>query len=235
MKIKAFTNIGTVRTINEDRYLSEKLLDGSHLLAVCDGMGGEAAGDVAADMAIKTLKNFVQDPPTDELTLAETLKNIHESIKAEAKENRARRGMGSTATVALIREKTVYWAHAGDSRLYLFREGALRCITDDHNVPGILLKKGEITPEEARNHPMGGMLLNHLGGRTLKPDTGKFECHPEDILLLSSDGLHGDVMEDIMVGILSTEKALDEKLNQLVEAALETGGRDNITIIGAQI
>lgn len=235
MKIKALTDVGAVRTINEDRHLTKTLADGSCLLAVCDGMGGESSGDVAATMAIEKLKSLPEKPPPDESILAEALRTIHESIRAEAKNNRARRGMGTTATVAVIREETVYWAHAGDSRLYLFSDGNLRCITQDHNVPGVLLKNGEITPEEARNHPMRNMLLNHLGGRTLKPDTGRFKCYSGDILLLSSDGLHGEMTTEIISTILSSSEDTGEKLKKLVKAALDAGSHDNITAVGAWI
>ena len=233
MEIRTLTHVGKVRFLNEDRYLVKTLTDNSYLLAVCDGMGGEVAGDVAATIAIEQLQTLAPLPLPNEAILSAALQDMHLSIRDAAKEHVEYSGMGTTATVAVVREDYIYWAHAGDSRLYHYREGDIRCITQDHTVPGLLLKNGEITAEEARCHPMKNMLLNTLGGYAMQADTGRFEWHAGDVLLLSSDGLHDAVSEEQLLQALVVSDSAQSKMDMLLQCALDAGGWDNITIVGA--
>lgn len=234
MNIQARTHVGTRRAHNEDRHLVQSLADGTHLLAVCDGMGGARSGDVAATLAIDRLATLGPDPWPDATVLTEMLHTMHQAILAEGRTHSEQEGMGSTATVAALWETTVHWAHVGDSRLYRVRDGRMHCMTHDHTVPGLLLKKGDISPEEARHHPMRNTLLNHLGcAEALQPEQGSFECHHDDLLLLCSDGLHGEVAEETLLAVLARFDTLPEQMDGLIAAALEGGGSDNITVLGA--
>jgi serine/threonine protein phosphatase PrpC len=145
------------------------------------------------------------------------------------------RGMGTTMTVAYVGDGSVTWAHVGDSRLYLFREGKLQRITEDDTIPGLLLAEGEIDHEEARVHPLKNVLFDCLGRGDFEAHAGRFEIQEQDILLLSTDGLHDEVPEEEMISILQLNKDLQGMLEALVSAALEAGGRDNITVVGAEV
>jgi protein phosphatase len=130
---------------------------------------------------------------------------------------------------------TVTWAHVGDSRLYVFREEKLTRVTEDDTIPGLLLAEGDITQEEARVHPLKNVLFDCLGRGDFEATAGKFEIQEDDLLLLSTDGLHDEVSEKKMISILLLDKDLQGKLEDLVSAALDAGGRDNITVVGAEV
>jgi protein phosphatase len=144
-------------------------------------------------------------------------------------------GMGTTMTVAYVGNGSVTWAHVGDSRLYLFREGQLERVTEDDTIPGLLLAEGEIDQEEARVHPLKNVLFDCVGRGDFEAHAGRFKIQENDILLLSTDGLHDEVPEEEMISILLLNKDLQVKLEDLVSAALDAGGSDNITVVGAEV
>ncbi|RPH83919.1 MAG: serine/threonine-protein phosphatase, partial [Desulfobacteraceae bacterium] len=137
-------------------------------------------------------------------------------------------------TVFLHRDRA-YYAHVGDSRLYLFRGGKLKRVTWDHTLPDTLLKEGNITTEEARNHPAQHLLLQCIGCGRFKASTGILELKTDDILLVSSDGLNHEVSEEGIAALLTGAEELAGALKDLVQAALNAGGRDNITIVAARV
>lgn len=234
MLVESITHKGLVRHNNEDRSLVRTFEDGSVLLAVADGMGGHAAGEVAAGLAVECLKNFdphAQGPAEGFLdSVEEAQKSILEASRADA----SLQGMGTTLTAVLVIGPTAYWAQVGDSRLYLFRRGVLEQKTEDHTIPGMLLKKGEISKEEARLHPYSNVLTRCLGCERFKPDTSLFAIHEGDLVLLSSDGLHDLIPDEEIAAVLGAENGLREKLEQMVAKCLQKGGKDNITAILAR-
>jgi protein phosphatase len=227
MKTFAITHTGLVREDNEDRYLSVELDGGSVLLAVADGMGGEAGGGLAAQIAKDCLEDFDPHSPEPEVHLLSLMQKAHEEILRQINDSPSYQGMGTTLTAAFATENRVHWAHIGDSRLYLFSGAELRQVTGDHTIPALLLR-------EAAMHPMRNILLRCIGSKHLEVDTGSFDLTEGDLLLLSTDGLHDEVPGDTIVSILSSEAGLEKRLEILVQQALEAGGRDNITIVGLE-
>jgi protein phosphatase len=143
-------------------------------------------------------------------------------------------GMGTTMTLTFVSDGVVYWAHVGDSRLYLFSGGDIDQITEDDTIPGLLLGDGEITKEEARVHPNRNFLFEFIGCGEFEVHTGSFDVQKGDLLLLSTDGLHDEVPEETIVSVLRSNGNLEEKLEALVSAALDAGSTDNITVVGAE-
>jgi protein phosphatase len=192
-------------------------------------------GEQAAQIVKESLDSFIPDSGPIRPRLVELIQKAHAKILEVAAIEAGLRGMGTTTTTVFVREGVAYWAHVGDSRLYLFRGNELIRITKDHTVPGVLLSTGRITEEEARLHPMRNLLLRCVGCEYFQADTGTFEVQENDLILLSSDGMHDEVPEQKMLSKLKSDSSLNEKLNALLLAALEAGGRDNITVVGAEI
>lgn len=235
MKTAGQTHQGYRRENNEDNYYIQQFTDGSCLFAVADGMGGEIGGDMASGLAVEALNGCKRPSGNINSYLIELIRNAHDLVQKKVRDQPEYQGMGSTMVLAYVRKRLLYWAHVGDSRLYLFREGNLMRITQDHTIPGQLLAEGEITEEEAEKHHMRNLLLKCVGCRECDPDAGTFMMKPGDILLLCSDGLYGDVPGSAIAQILGAGDNLEEQLKALIDAALEAGGSDNITVVGAKV
>ena len=235
MEIARETHQGLKRANNQDRYLVREYGPEAVLLAVADGMGGEAAGDRAAQIAIDSLENFQSEAADPILHLQSLFKQASENIEDQVRQNFQMSGMGTTLTAVFLLRDRAYWAQVGDSRLYLFRAGKLKRMTWDHTLPDTLLKEGNITTEEARNHPAQHLLLQCIGCGRFKASTGILELETDDILLVSSDGLNHEVPEEEIAALLSGGEQLAGALKKLVQAALNAGGRDNITIVAARV
>ena len=226
-KVYEETDVGRVRPTNED---SAAVFE-PEVYVVADGMGGHAAGEVASHILVKSVQSDLsgrQDIGEEELCAA--IRHANHEILATVAENPDCQGMGTTATLLHIGEGRAFWAHVGDSRLYLLRETRLSQITRDHSYVEDLVEHGEITEAEARNHPQKNMLTRAVGvEEELEVDSGCFEVTPGDILLLATDGLMNMVPEDRMIAILEQEQ--ENPARALVDAALESGGRDNVTAV----
>jgi protein phosphatase len=235
MKTFSTTHKGLVRADNQDRFLVREFSNGAVLLGVADGAGGEAEGERAAEIARQSLINF--DPGAMDIRahLIESMQAADWEITEIVKRRPEFKGMGSTLTAAFVRKGVVYWAHVGDSRLYLFREGELTQVTEDDTMAGFLLTEGEISKEEARVHPGRNMLFECIGCGGFEAETGSFRLEEGDLLLLTTDGLHDKITEETMVSILLTESELRDKLEALVAASLEASGRDNATVVGMEV
>lgn len=235
MQIEAITHTGLVRPNNEDRYLVLRFGTSGALAAIADGMGGHAGGETAAQIALETLAAFDSEHEEPAEALTRHVISAHENILHASAVDRALRGMGSTLSIIFVSGRTAYWASVGDSRIYLFRNGVLTPVSNDHTIPGSLLKEGKITREQARLHPYGNVLLRCVGCDRHEPDRGTFEVNPGDLLMLSSDGLH-DLLSDgqiaeVLSEVLSSEESLTAKLQNMLSMCLELGGRDNITAV----
>jgi PPM family protein phosphatase len=229
------THQGLKRANNQDRYLVREFGPEACLLAVADGMGGEVAGDRAAQTAIDSLEKFQPEGDDPLVQLQCLFKQASENIEAQVRQDFQLSGMGTTLTAFFFQRGKAFWTHVGDSRLYLFRSGKLERVTWDHTLPDTLLKEGNITTEEARNHPAQHLLLQCIGCGRFKASTGILDLKPEDILLVSSDGLHHEVPEEEIAARLADADELGGALKRLVQTALDAGGRDNITIVAARI
>ena len=236
MKIYAMTHQGLKRRENQDRYFIREFEDQTILMAVADGMGGEAGGGLAAQIAIETVKDFSPpDLPEIETSLKKLFQTASQRMNEEVRKDPGLTGMGTTLTAACVKNEVVTWAHVGDSRIYLFRAGHLSQITEDDTLVNKYVKEGILTEEEARVHPMQNILLQCIGCSPLKITTGKFKIFKEDFIFLSTDGLHHEVAEKKIFSILSGEASVKKILEKLIQAALEAGGRDNITLAGIKI
>jgi len=235
MQVESITHRGFHRANNEDRCLVKVLDNDCALLAVADGMGGHAAGEVAAELAIETFEGYRPRGPDIAADLLDQIEKAQRSIMERCRAVPSYSGMGTTLTVLFLVGSTAFWAHVGDTRIYHFHEGSLIRITEDHTVAGILLKKGDITREQARLHPYGSVLTRCIGCDRHEPDSGAFHLLNGDFVLISSDGLHDLMTDEQIADILSASIPLAEKLGRMLSACLEGGGRDNITAVIAGI
>ncbi len=236
MSVFALTHIGLVRKSNEDRYLTKKLSDGSVLLAVADGLGGEVAGDYAAEIIMGRLAGIhhvTMDSEQQELELL--AKDIDLSIHSEAEKNYDLKGMGSTLICVLLRDGFANWVHVGDSRLYVLRDRQLIQMTEDQTFARFLLEEGEITPEQVPTHYSRHIMDQCVGCGICEPETGRLKVQDKDLLILSTDGLHKKIPPETLLFHLNAETSLKTKAQSLLQAALETGGKDNITIVIAEL
>jgi len=229
----SLTDVGRVRSANEDS-LGEAQTQNGHLFIVCDGMGGHVGGAVASAKAVESIIEFFQreffDNPIQALDHAISFAN--EQIYATALSQPELKGMGTTAVVLLIRENECYIAHVGDSRIYLFSDGKLNRLTKDHSYVQTLVDANIIADEDAESHPNKNQILQALGiGPVVKSSICLSPVLPKvgDTFLLCSDGMNGMVndkeMEHIMV---HNNNESWSKL--LIDAALNAGGKDNVTV-----
>lgn len=227
------SHVGLIREINEDSYLT----DPPHLFAIADGMGGHVAGEVASRRAIDVLKQAmnqaISDPYSRRDQLVSAVQSANSQIYDLALKNQQFSGMGTTLTACYIDQSDVFWAHVGDSRLYLLHEGNLRQITQDHSLVAELLRIGSITPKEAFVHPKRNILTQAIGtNKAVQVDSGTLVWNPGDTILLCTDGLCGLVEEEYLQSTLNNNNlTLTEKGDSLFEQALAAGGSDNITLI----
>lgn len=222
------TDVGRVRPSNED----SASCFSPGVCVVADGMGGRAAGEVASALLVHAAESFLQSCKgrIREEELAQAIRCGNQSILDDVKKYPEYLGMGTTATIFHYEDKNGFWAHVGDSRLYLLRGGKICQLTRDHSYVEDLVASGSITREEARIHPQKNMLTRAVGiSENLSVDTGSFEIQPSDMVLLSTDGLTNMVDDALIESILMEEHANPARV--LVDAALAAGGKDNVTAV----
>lgn len=235
MKTYAITHTGRVRSRNEDRYLVLPRPDGTLVLGLADGLGGHAGGEVAAQEVVAALSRFELVDHDVENRLRALVFEADRSIHEMAERKPDLEGMGATLTGVVIHDLKAYWVQVGDSRLYLVRDGAVRQITKDQSMLQFLLDEGEISEEQARTHPSRHLLDQCVGQGGCIPDSGRFDIAGGDLLMLSSDGLHGAVDRQELADLLRLDLEIERKARMLLETALEHGGQDNITGVIASI
>jgi PPM family protein phosphatase len=233
LRTASLSDLGS-RPRNEDRLLVRELAAAMVLLAVADGMGGEAAGDIAAQLAIDTLAELAPPSGTEEAHLLAQIEAANNRILAEA-DRRGLPGMGTTLTAALVADDRLIWGHVGDSRLYLFRDGTLRQLTRDQNVAGRMMAAGQFTPAEARVSPYRHLLEQCVGCGRCQPDHGRLLLRTGDLLLLASDGLTGELADEAIAACLGGSTDLERTARDLVAAALAEGGPDNVSVVLAAL
>lgn len=231
LRYAARSDVGLVRSNNQDSAYA-----GPHLLAVADGMGGHAGGDVASSVAVAHLAPLDDEAhgPDDALDeLSRALTTAHDELLARAEENPELAGLGTTVTALLRSGNKLAMAHIGDSRAYLLRDGELTQVTTDHSFVQHLVNTGKITAEEAERHPQRSVLLRVLGDFDMEivPDMSVREARAGDRWLLCSDGLSGVVSGDTMAQTLREVTDVDACADQLVQLALRGGAPDNVTVV----
>jgi len=226
----AETNVGRKRRHNEDSFVADP-----PVFAVADGMGGAQAGEVASALAAETVKESETDPSASgEERVVALIKAANLRVHQRAASDTSASGMGTTMTVALLEpDGTVAIGHVGDSRAYRLRAGRLEQLTDDHSLVAELVRRGELSPEEAAVHPQRSVITRALGTEAdVDVDAFTVEARDGDLFLLCSDGLTTMVDTDTISGILEQNRGrLEVATRALIKAANDRGGDDNITAI----
>lgn len=234
------TDTGKLRDNNEDAFLAERLPTGWILACVIDGVGGYEGGEVAAEIASKTLVQALQKPSGDVLQiLRSAVAQANQNIYHEKQSGRGNSQMACVLTLALVdvAGNQFYYAHVGDTRLYLLRDRSLVKVTKDHSFVGFLEDSGRLSEREAMTHPKRNEINKALGfdGQIeLKDDyieTGQSPFLPDDVLMLCSDGLTDLVPNQTMTDVLAGGGSLAQKGKALIDAANAAGGKDNITVV----
>ncbi|MEN8190665.1 MAG: protein phosphatase 2C domain-containing protein [Thermodesulfobacteriota bacterium] len=223
------TNIGPERQINQDRLLATRTGPSGYLLAIGDGLGGNPGGETAAELFIENVVKDLTDK--DNLSPVQLLLNANQAIINHGLHHPEIAAMGSTATLAALREKQLLWAHIGDSRLYILDPNGLRQITRDQTLARSLYEEGKIDRHEIPSHSLNHFLEQCLGEDDIEPDQGACEVNSGDLFLLCTDGLHDVVVDQQLEKILTGKSSLTNKADILIQTALDSGSKDNISLI----
>ncbi|PSJ28717.1 Stp1/IreP family PP2C-type Ser/Thr phosphatase [Streptosporangium nondiastaticum] len=233
LRFAAGSHKGMIREGNEDSGYA-----GPRLLAIADGMGGQAAGEVASSEVISTLVQLDDDVPGSDIltSLGTAVQRANDQLRVMVEQDPQLEGMGTTLTALLWTGQRLGLVHVGDSRAYLLRDGVLTQITQDHTWVQRLVDEGRITEEEATTHPQRSLLMRALGsGDHVEPDLSIREVRAGDRYLICSDGLSGVVSHQTMEETLASYQGPHETIQELIQLALRGGGPDNITCIVADV
>ena len=238
LKIVAKTDKGKIRESNQDAYAVGELPGEVAWAVVCDGMGGAAGGNIASALAVKVISDKITSCYNEKMRDS-SIKNLLDSaitaanieVYDMADSHSELRGMGTTVVCAIVRQDTVYIAHAGDSRAYIAGKDSVSQITTDHSMVQDLVDKGKITAEEAEHHPNKNIITRAVGvDKRIEIDFDQLDLDDEDTLILCSDGLtnyvsSSDILSDIKDGQYYAFA------DRLVKRANNNGGGDNITVV----
>jgi serine/threonine protein phosphatase PrpC len=231
---------GKVREINEDSCKVITGIDGMpDTFIVADGMGGHNSGELASRMAVELseeyLLKFLQPDENEENILAlisNMMAEVNKSIYSKAKESEENFGMGTTFIIGMLFKDKLYIGHVGDSRVYLVSNGVLKQLTTDHSYIEELIRNGSLTREEAQNHPKKNVITRALGcEENVEVDTYSVDVNDEDIFIFCTDGLTNMLSEKEILSIINNNDNPQDSCSELVRAANEKGGEDNITVI----
>lgn len=241
MRIGTCSDVGRTRPINEDNfYVSEYARKQEALYAmVADGMGGHNAGETASEIAVEVISEFINEyfndqiPPEQvrELLIA-AINQANRLIYSDSRDNVKLSGMGTTLTACFLYGMQATVAHVGDSRAYIIRDDVIHRVTSDHSLVAELLQNGQITPEQARNHPQKNVITRAVGtDPKVEIDIYEFEIQANDIILLCTDGLSNLLSDREMYHMIREAESMEDAAAALVDAANEKGGLDNITAV----
>ncbi|MBQ3150726.1 MAG: Stp1/IreP family PP2C-type Ser/Thr phosphatase [Clostridia bacterium] len=238
MKIAKMSDIGKTRKMNQDACASGSFPDGTVWAVVCDGMGGAASGDVASTTAVKILSDRINASYREGMSANSVRSLLFSAIEAAndvvfemAESNIEFNGMGTTVVASVISGGKVYIAHAGDSRAYRITKDSISQLTKDHSMVQAMVDRGQITQEEAKDHPKKNIITRAVGVEpNILIDFCEEEISQGDLLLICTDGLTNTVDDEIILA-LSKEYDCFELSEKLVEAANNNGGYDNITVV----
>ncbi len=242
VQFAATTDVGRARERNEDAFGAQDLeaRPGAVLLAVADGLGGHPGGDVASRVAVRALIDHVSASAGAALSWTDLLQAgfvaAHAAVRAAAAEHVELAGMATTMVAAVLVDDWLYWAHVGDSRLYVAGSGGMRQITVDHSPVGDLVREGVLTWAEARMHPLRHMLSRAVGFESaLPPDAGAERLAPGEWVLLVTDGLTAVVPAERIEAAAREAEEPDTLARALVAMAMAAGGPDNVTVVVARV
>lgn len=243
MRVGASTDTGMVRQLNEDCYYIPPNIDKDiHLFIVADGMGGHKAGEVASKIAIDTVvsyitavyKDIAKDNPNLLRLLSESILKANKVVYERSKTDLRLEGMGTTLDVVLIDEGRLFIGHVGDSRVYVIRRNNIYQLTRDHSYVEQLVKSGTITREEANNHPQRNIITRALGtDEVVEIDVCVRRLFDNDRIVLCTDGLTNMVPDEQIKQMVVQLNSCQHTAEQLVMAANDAGGIDNVTVIVA--
>ncbi|MGI1659145.1 MAG: Stp1/IreP family PP2C-type Ser/Thr phosphatase [Desulfitobacterium sp.] len=234
MRVLSFSQMGCVRKNNEDAYL---VLPEYQVYAVADGMGGHLAGEVAAQTAIDELIKSAPDLITTgneelECQVKEILVRANREVFMSSNRNPATEGMGTTMTVIVFRENKVVLAHVGDSRAYVWRNDQLKQLTNDHSLVSELVRLGQISLEEAENHPKRHMLVRAVGvGWDIEVDVQRLDFQAGDIFFLCTDGVSNVLSDEEIAEEFLQDCSWEEHLEHMQKLIIERGAPDNFTAL----
>jgi PPM family protein phosphatase len=225
------TDTGRKRRHNEDSFVVAP-----PMFAVADGMGGANAGEVASGLAVETLREGSDDTAGERLVVS-LVQEANRRVYKRQTEDAAASGMGTTMTLAIVEDGIVRFGHVGDSRAYLYRDGEIRQLTEDHSLVGELVRSGKLSAEEAESHPQRSVITRALGSDpNVDVDTFTVDAQPGDVFLLCSDGLYSMVGTDKILDLLRQHRNdLDAAAKAMISAANRKGGDDNITVVAFEI
>ena len=236
MKSFYLTDAGKVRNHNEDSVIIVRNNEGSQMLAIADGMGGHSAGEVASSIAITHLSkmfndNFLNLEKVQAVNwLRDTVIEINDLIFDYADKHPESKGMGTTLVVALVTSKYVLFGNIGDSSGFVVKNERLHKVTYDHTLVNLLLKAGELTEEEAKDHPKKNVLMKALGANN-PIDIDIFDCDMDiDSILLCSDGLTTMLDNEQIEKVLLSDIGIEDKVIKLIRKSNNRGGSDNISV-----
>jgi len=248
MTIEAYghTDVGRRRKLNEDNFV----VDGhAHLYAVCDGMGGHNAGEVASKMAIEALESFIQKSHNEkEITwpygletelsfdgnrLKTAIKLANKRVYKAADNREDYTGMGTTVVAALVSENIATIGSAGDSRCYLFRGGQIQQLTRDDSWVSAAWAEGILTSDEIDKHPLRNVITKAVGAKdSIEIDVVEHTMAPGDVIMLCSDGLHAMLNDEaILRAVTPFPRSLEKAAKKLIDAANDAGGKDNVSVV----
>ena len=247
VEVAGKTDVGCVRANNEDNFGYDSRYG---IFVVCDGMGGQAAGEVASKMGVDILLDYFRNEPAapesqlvngqggsaGARSLANAIQLANRTIYRAGQEQNGRSGMGSTIVAALVRGNSLAIAHVGDSRIYLVRHGVIQQLTQDHSLVMEQVRRGYITLEQAQKSEMQNIILRALGSEeAVEADIEDLVAMPGDLLLMTSDGLTRHVPDEEILAIVQEPGTLEQACSRLVETAKQRGGDDNITCLLVRI
>jgi PPM family protein phosphatase len=231
------TDVGLQRAANQDSFY---LSPAGELFIVADGMGGHTGGQEASRLATAAIENYVIAHQASDITssalLEQAIFSANNAVLADQQAHAERSDMGTTVVVLLFRNEQFWYAHVGDSRLYLLRESGFFQVTQDHTWVAQAIKDGDLTPDQLQQHPWRHVLSQCVGREDLlKVEAQRLEVEPGDKLLLCSDGLTEELSNDEIITCLQSAESCHDAVASLIAVAKEHGGRDNITAIALSI
>ena len=229
MKVFVQTDTGRVRPINEDSYYLPR--EGERFCAIADGMGGHNAGEIASARAVRVFSGEMRMCRwIDGAAMRRSVERANAAVHARSRCVEQYSGMGTTFTAFALSNGSAYVAHVGDSRAYLIRRGNILRITVDHTLVEEMVRKGLITPQEAKHHPKRNYITRALGtADQVTVDLMQIALEPGDVFFLCTDGLSNHLEDRDILELTQSGCGWEEKLQQAVQSALDDGGSDNIT------
>ncbi len=231
IEVAGLSEKGIKRKLNQDRFIIDELKDGI-VAALADGMGGEPGGEKASALAVSGISAVKQITENQEINfLVKIFHEIDQQILAASETDHDAENMGTTLTALYISGQSAYWTHVGDTRIYLFRHNKLIQVTSDHTFAKFLLGEGEITPEQEKTHYSQHILEQCMGQGEINPETGVIHLEQNDLILMSSDGLHKPLGTSPIQSILNSDESLKEKCDHLIRKTQHAKGNDDITVV----